>query len=110
MHAALTGKDISLSAYKHDNPLIHILPITGKILRYVMLSADNDWLLVKLHKSFTYNGLNIDYVLIKRPIRRDIELKKPNQLVALKLVPDVTQLDVHQQADFYPLEFWALCR
>ena len=107
----ILDKEVSFTAFRHDNPLISVFPLKGRMLRYVSLSGEKDWMLVQLNQSFLLEKTSINYVLVKRGDKRPLILNKDNQLVIFKPVHDVTLVreDMNDTTDF-PMEFWALCK
>jgi hypothetical protein len=107
----LIGKELSFFKYRCDNSLGLIFPIKGKVLKTVTLSGEEDWLLVKLNQVFDYQGMSIEYVLIRRNDKKTLVPGKENQLVFFKLVPDPDKIcdKENDKADF-PFEVWALCK
>ena len=107
----ILDKEMSFAPYRHDNPLKAVFPLNGRGIKYVTLSTESDWLLVQLSHSFKLEHVSIGYALVKRNDKQPIVLKRDNQLVKFKPVPDVNLLHdgINDTTDF-PLEIWALCK
>ena len=107
----LKGKQLSFFPYKHDNSLVSVFPLKRTGLKYVTLSSEPDWLLVKLNKPFQYKSMEIEYALIKRNDKQPIIPNKCNQLVFFKLIPDVNLLDDEDNKNIeFLYEEWVLCK
>jgi len=105
----LLAKKVSFFAYKITHPLLHVLPWQGQTIRYVTLSAQ-PWLLVGLLQGFEYGGNNITHVIIKTATGQPIQLRRANQLVQCRLVPNPDLLQQTEDIDSFPHEFWVLVK
>lgn len=107
----LSRSTLTFLPYRHDNPLLKVFPIKGKALKYVTLSAEDDWLLVKLSSAFIHEGHNTEHVLIKRGDKQPIVPNRLNQLVHFKMVPDIKMIkEQGNDIGSFPMEVWALCK
>jgi hypothetical protein len=107
----LTGRELSFFQYRCDNSLGLVFPVKGMVMKKLILSGEDDWLLVKLNQAFNYQAMTIEHVLIKKNDKKSLIPGKENQLVFFKLVPDLNVIREkdNDKADF-PLEVWALCK
>jgi hypothetical protein len=107
----LMGKELSFFQYRHDNSLGVVFPLKGIVTKKLILSGEEDWLLVKLNQAFNYQAMCIEYVLIRRNDKKTLVPGKENQLVFFKLVPNLDKIcdKDNDKADF-PVEVWALCK
>jgi CHASE3 domain sensor protein len=102
--------ELTFSTYRFDNPLASVFPVKGNFCKFVVLSEQPDWLLIKLNQTFHYHGAAIDYVIIKRVDKMPVIKGSSNQLVHFKLVPDITRVrDEGNDIMDFQEEVFALC-
>ncbi|MCW4468384.1 hypothetical protein OGH69_05365 [Flavobacterium sp. MFBS3-15] len=103
--AKAVGQIVRIHEFR-EGSMEGILPLEGVVNTRIDFSQEKNWLLVKPYAPFTYDGMTISHVLIKRKDGNILKRKTKNQLVFLRLFTgneNAPGLDIND----YPFIDWA---
>ena len=93
----------------HNEAFSSIFPRFGKITGKYKIKSERDWYLIKLDKSFEYNGINNTHILIRyRWEKHEIGEDLPTSVFVL-LIPDLSLLsDDVLDIKYFHLAVWGM--
>ena len=108
----IIGTKVRIESFRDSSVLHNYLPISGVIISRELLSWEKDWYLVKLDNPINVGWKIQNYVLIKVKYQEEIMLSNDVQIIHLRLVNNIEELDkkVTKKKDFLFIDFAKLHR
>jgi hypothetical protein len=108
--SGLVGARLTFTKFKADSVFGDALPVTGTVLKRVVLGDEKDWLLVQLDAPVLYNQNNINTVLVKRKDGGVLRTKAANQIIYFRLVDNPQDINDNAGAADFPFLEWVVCK
>ncbi|MBS3913772.1 MAG: hypothetical protein KG003_04690 [Bacteroidetes bacterium] len=108
--SSLKGRRIVFDKFRNDGELADFFPMYGIVNKRIVISNEENWVLVDLEETFPYDGRPISQILMKSKDGNSVNLRK-KELVHFRIVPSGMYVEErNENKDYFPFYDWVYCK